>query len=226
MYERKILIIDDDTDVNNYLKIILKRDDFLVETSTSMEEFFQKVLTFKPHLCLVDINIGDFAGVGFKIIEMIRRKIGNEIIIFVMSRRNSDNDIELALELGANDYIQKPIDNEILNSKINVFLDIHKDEKPFPFFAIPTGDQETEFSIPMKIYSLDEENIYLYSKNYIAKGSHIQVENNLLKGHQFMIKDVIINRELGGYLIKLELDEIEHKDLFPLIRKIIISSES
>ncbi|EQC43892.1 PleD family two-component system response regulator [Bacteriovorax sp. Seq25_V] len=224
MNERRILTIDDDADINNYLKVILKKNSYAIETATSLEEFFKKIVSFKPHLCLVDLNIGDFNGVGFKIIEMMRRKIGNQIIIIIMSRRDSDEDIQLALECGANDYIQKPLDNKILMSKVDLYLERFNEQNAFPFFAIPTGDLECFFELPLTIHSITEEYIRVLSKNYIAKGTYIEINNGFLAGHNFIIKEVTLDREHGGYIFKIELDEQEHAALFPAIRKILIES--
>lgn len=224
MYERKILIIDDDEDINNYLKVILKKNDFTVESSTNMKEFFEKVLSFKPHLCLVDLNIGEFNGVGFKILEMLRKKIGNEIIILIMSRRNSNSDINHALESGANDYIQKPLDELILINKLNLFLERNSDDSDLPFLAIASGEQEAKFQIPLTLYSLNEEYIKILSKNYIAKNTYIKIEDGAFGAHKFMIKDVEFNREENAFILKLELDDVNHKDLLPVIRKIIIET--
>lgn len=224
MYERKILIIDDDQDINNYLKVVLKKNDFNVESSTSMKEFFEKVMTFKPHLCLVDLNIGEFNGVGFKILEMLRKKIGNDIIILIMSRRDSNTDINHALESGANDYIQKPLDELILINKLNLFLERNSDDSDLPFLTIASGEQDASFLIPLTLYSLSEEYIKIISKNYIAKNTYINAVDGVFSGHKFMIKDVEFSREENAYILKIELDDVNHKDLFPIIRKIIIQS--
>lgn len=224
MYERRILIIDDDEDINSYLKVILTKNDFTVESSTTMLEFFNKVVSFKPHLCLIDLNIGDFNGVGFKILETLRKRLGNEVMILIMSRRDSTEDINLALEYGANDYIQKPIDDLILINKLNLFLEKNSDDSNLPFLTITTGDQDAEFQIPLILYSVSEETIKILSKNYIAKNTYLNITDGSFKGHQFMIKEVEFNREENGYILKVELDEVNHKKLFPIIRKIIIQT--
>lgn len=224
MYERRVLIIDDDQDINNYLKVVLEKNDYSVESSTSMKEFFEKVMTFKPHLCLVDLNIGEFSGVGFKILEMLRKKIGNDIIILIMSRRDSNTDIQHALESGANDYIQKPLDDLILINKINLFLERNADDSDLPFLTIASGEQEASFQIPLTLYSLSEEYIKIISKNYIAKNTYINAVDGVFSGHKFMIKDVEFNREENAYILNIELDDVNHQDLFPIIRKIIIQT--
>ena len=222
MKTRKILTIDDDQDVNNLIQVILKKNDYTVKTCKDTKEFFSQVIEYKPNLCLVDLNIGDYDGFGFGIIELIRKKIGHDLIIIVMSRRNAPGDINRALESGANDYIQKPIDENILISKLNVFLDKHADDN-FPERPIPTGDQDCVFDVPMNITSISEESIFLYSRSYIAKGSLISLHNYFFKGFKFGVQSVTLNRELGGYIIEVHIDKNEHQHLLPEIRRIMIS---
>lgn len=224
MTDRRILTIDDDEDINVLVKRILEKHDYECETVSKIEDFFQKVVEFKPNLCIVDLNLGDYEGFGYKIIEMMRKKIGNQIIIIVMSRRNSTEDITKALESGANDYIQKPIDENIIIAKLNVFLDKQDDDIQFPFYAIPSGDSECYFQVPLKIYSMNEEQITIYSNNYIAKGSLIELNNDFLASRSFTVSSVTLDRESGGYFVHLDLDPIEHSDLLPTIRKIMVKT--
>lgn len=224
MSQKRILTIDDDEDINLLVRKILKKHDFESESVSKIEDFFSKVVSFKPHLCIVDLNLGDHEGFGYKIVEMMRKKIGNEVVIIVMSRRNSEADIKRALEAGANDYIQKPIDENIIIAKLNVFLDKEDGEVQFPFYAIPTGDSECYFKIPLNIYSMNEEQITIYSNNYIAKGSLIELHNDFLASRKFTVSNVSLDRESGGYFLHLILDPIEHGDLLPTIRRIMVKS--
>ncbi len=221
---RKILTIDDDQDVNNLVKVILKKNNFEVMTCQTIEDFFKNVLEFKPHLCLIDLNIDKHDGFGWRIIETIRKKIGNSIIIIVMSRRNSTADINKSLECGANDYIQKPIDEGILVSKINVFLDKKSEQVKFPDRPIPTGDQDCYFELPLTIDHINEDAIFIYSQSYIGKGSLISLQNDFFKGLSFSVKSVTLDREKGGYHLEVHLDQNEHAHLLPEIRRILIET--
>ena len=222
MKQRKVLTIDDDEDVNNLISVILRKNDYDVRTCQDINEYFSQVIEYQPNLCLVDLNLGDYEGFGFGIIETMRKKIGHEMIIVVMSRRSKPHDINKALECGANDYIQKPIDENILISKLNVFLDKNNDDINFPDRPIPAGDQDATFEIPMNITSINEKSIFLYSRSYIAKGSLISLHNSFFKGFKFGVQSVTLNRELGGYIIEIHVDKEEHTELLPEIRKMML----
>lgn len=224
MKDKRILTIDDDEDINQLVKIILNKNGYEVETSSEIEDFFRKVVEFKPHLCIVDLNLGDHEGFGYNIIELMRKKIGKEVIIIIMSRRNSAEDITRALECGANDYIQKPIDEQIIISKLDVFLGNEESTLNLPFYAVATGDRECYFQFPLNIYSMTEETITIYSNNYIAKGSLIELNNSFLDSRSFTVSNVILDREKGGYFIEVSIDAIDHEDLLPTVRKIMMKS--
>lgn len=219
-----ILTIDDDIDINNYLSLLLKKNDMNIVTCNDVKDFFHKVVEVQPSLCLIDLNLGGHEGFGFGIIGSIRKKIGNDLIIIVMSRRSSHEDINHALEIGANDYIQKPIDENILLSKLDLFLNKNISDIKFPKRKVPTGSGECYFDVPMSIHSLNESQIFLYSRSYIAKGSLISLHNDFFKGQKFGVQSVTLDRELGGYILEIHINKNDHQHLIPEIRRLMLLS--
>jgi len=76
----------------------------------------------------------------------------------------------------------------------------------------------------MTINSMTEEYIKVFSKNYIAKGTYVNIDTGFLAGHSFLIREVTLDREHGGYIFKIDLDDQEHANLFPIIRRILIET--
>jgi DNA-binding response OmpR family regulator len=212
---KKILILDDDEDILLYLSKILKKNKYEVEFTTDSKNFINHLLNFGPHLCLVDINLDEHEGLGFEIIKLIRRKVGPELLMVAMSRRDSYEDIEYALQCGANDYINKPIDDLTLLSKLNaLFHRIHADETAMPYHAISASQGDCTFSFPLSIHSLTEKEIIIYSHHYIAKNTYIEVSGPIIDKLLSMgaklkcpIKEVSKDPELSGYLLHAEIDE-------------------
>ena len=224
MTANTILTIDDDKDINSLISVMLKKNGMNVVTCSDIKDFFQKVVEVKPNLCLVDLNLGDYEGFGFGIISSIRKKIGNDMIIIVMSRRSSRTDINRALEAGANDYIQKPLDENILVSKLNVFLNTKSSDTKFPKRAVPSDTGECYFEVPMNITSLNESQIFLYSRSYIAKGSLVSLHSEFFKGHKFGVQSVTLDRELGGYILEIHINNNDHQHILPEIRRLMLLS--
>jgi len=212
---KKILILDDDEDILLYLSQILKKNKFEVAYTTDSKDFINMLTTEGPHLCIIDINLGEGEGLGFEIIKLIRRKVGPELFMIAMSRRDSYEDIETALKSGANDYINKPIDDLTLLSKLNaMFHKIHAEETSLPYHAISTTQGECSFDFPLSVHSLGEKEIIIYSHHYIAKSTYIEIRGPIIDQLLSMgatlkcpIKEVSKDPELSGYLLHAELDE-------------------
>jgi DNA-binding response OmpR family regulator len=220
---KRILTIDDDQDVNLLIKAFLKNTEYELEICTTAKDFFEKVVTFKPHLCLVDLNIEEHSGFGFKIIDLMRKKIGKDVTLIVMSRRSADQDIEEALRCGANDYIQKPLDKALLISKLNIFLGDKSDVK-FPFYGIPTSERECTYDIDIEIYRVSEKEVRLSSPSFIAKGTLVKLYGELFAGRFYTIQETVKDNATGTYLATIELDDTRDIDLKTKIRKLLIQT--
>lgn len=227
--KKKILTIDDHEDINNLLRVMLKRHNFIVETSSNIEDFFNKVISFGPHLCLVDLNLDTNIGFGFKIVESFRRTIGNEIFIIVISRRNDQADVIDALTKGADDYLTKPLDEIILVNKINTLFDIKSPPNlELPFYAIPTGNRDCSFSFPLQICELKENGLILYGPHCVAKGTLVELKGELIQqitnspSYRFTVKQVSKDSTIGGYFMEIEFDSLEKSDFVFRTRKILL----
>lgn len=174
-----ILNLDDDPDFNRVLKVILKREGYQLISTTTAEEFAVKVKTEKPDLLLIDVNLDRGMGAGFTFVQAIRNKLGVELPVFVVSRRTAREDISRALELGANDFIPKPIDDTYLIQKISQYL--HKKEiKPLPYAKISEKDWNCEFSYDLEVAILSEFGITLRGPHFLSKGTYLEVSGNLI----------------------------------------------
>ena len=122
----KIMIIEDDSGLRNQIKEVLTGygyEVYAVETFRDVEEQFKKV---SPHLVILDINLPYYDGNYY--CRMIRKL--SKIPIVITSARNSDMDQILSIELGADDYIVKPFNIQILIAKINALVRRLYGDKP------------------------------------------------------------------------------------------------
>ena len=104
---KKILLVDDEPDIVEFLKYNLEQHDFVVVVGYNGEEALKK-LNEKPDLIILDIMMPKLN--GFDTCKRIREKkeFNNVPIIFLTAKDGESNELK-GLELGANDYIQKPI---------------------------------------------------------------------------------------------------------------------
>ncbi len=114
----KIMIIEDDIQLRNQIKELLLRDQYevyVVEDFHNVEEQFGR---YEPDLVLLDINLPYYDGNYY--CRMFRKK--SKIPIIITSARNSDTDQILSMELGADEYIVKPFNIQVLLAKVNALV--------------------------------------------------------------------------------------------------------
>jgi len=117
----KILIVDDEPDIIEFIKYLLDREDYLVETATNGSEAIQIAKSFKPDLILMDVMMPIMDG-----IEACRQiKLAPEskgvFIVFLTARSEEYSEIA-GFEAGADDYINKPVKPRVLLSRIKAIL--------------------------------------------------------------------------------------------------------
>ncbi|MBR6996204.1 MAG: response regulator transcription factor [Ruminococcus sp.] len=100
----KILVAEDDTDIQEVLRLYLVNSGFEVVSAYDGSEAFELMLSEKPDLALLDIMMPVIN--GYELTKKIR-EISN-IPIIILSAMNADSDKILGLDIGADDYITKP----------------------------------------------------------------------------------------------------------------------
>ncbi len=120
-YSNKILIVDDDPDIIEFLSYNLKKEGYKIEIGQNGLEAIEKAIKFKPDLILLDVMMPKMDGI--EACEQIRsnKNISNVIIAF-LSARDEDYSYVAGLNAGADDYITKPIKPRILISKVKSLL--------------------------------------------------------------------------------------------------------
>lgn len=110
----EIMIIEDDEIIREELQDFLRRYGYKVKAPTRFDDIMQYIQNEKTHLILLDINLPQFD--GYYICREIRKK--SDVPIIVVTSRNSDADELISMNLGADDFITKPFNTEILLARI------------------------------------------------------------------------------------------------------------
>jgi two-component system alkaline phosphatase synthesis response regulator PhoP len=113
---KKILLVDDDLDIVEFLKYNLEQQNFEVIVGHNGEEALRKLID-KPDLILLDVMMPKLD--GFETCKRIRenKEFENVPIIFLTAKSGEIDEIK-GLELGASDYIQKPISPNKLIARV------------------------------------------------------------------------------------------------------------
>ncbi len=179
----KILIIEDEKTLNNTLREILEKEGYIVKSVYTFEEAEDE---FKNtyNIYLIDINLGYKS--GFELFKKLKNKVNlEEVITIFLTARDEIKDNVMGLDLGADDYITKPFNTEILISKIrNLVRKKSKDVK-----------------ITRGIYVLDtaRKKIYIGEKEISLTYIEYEIMENFFEKSGWIIsreqiKDIIYNK--------------------------------
>lgn len=114
----KLLLIEDDTTLFNEIKERLTQWSYDVYGIQNFSNVTQEFIEIKPDLVIIDIQLPKFD--GFHWCRMIRSH-SNLPIIF-LSSRDHPTDMVMSMQLGADDYIQKPFHFDVLIAKVQAIL--------------------------------------------------------------------------------------------------------
>lgn len=114
----KILIVEDDETIAGGLKTHLEKWNYQTECMTDFKDVMGKFLEFEPQLVLLDIVLPFFN--GFHWCQEIR-KISKVPIIF-LSSVNDNMNIVMAMNMGSDEFIEKPFDLNVVTAKVQAVL--------------------------------------------------------------------------------------------------------
>lgn len=116
---KTILVVEDQKDLQNYLKEFLSDNDYLVITATDGIQALNAINKSRPDLVLLDLGLPNMSGESV-VLEV--RKKWPDLRVIILSARNDTLDIVKGLNLGADDYITKPFQLEELLARIKARL--------------------------------------------------------------------------------------------------------
>lgn len=176
----KVLVVDDDPDIVELLEYNLIKEGYKVKTAGDGVKALEVVKQFIPDLVLLDIMMPNMDGIetGRRFRQMSELK--NTFILYLTARAEEYSEVA-AFEIGADDYIHKPIKPRALMSRINAFfrreaqkqeydeefniLDLHINRKNYTVTKLGQAQvlPKKEFELlyflaqyPNKVFSRDE----------------------------------------------------------------------
>ena len=221
----KILIVEDDEKLRNELKIFLERNGFNAVIMDNFKNIVQDILNLKADLILLDINLPYVDG---EFICKEIRKVSNIPIIMVTSR-DSELDELISLNYGADQYVTKPYNIQILLAKINALLRRRKEtdtnqnkidcnefilnisksllEKDDVKIELTKNEMKILHYLVMKrgcIVSREEIMDYLWDSQSFIDDNTLTVNIKRLRNklEEIDLKDIIETKRGQGYLLK------------------------
>jgi len=139
MNKYRLLIVEDDSDILEMLKIYFTSENYEVDTAMRGSEALQKTRQNLPHLIVLDIMLPDTN--GFEVCRQLRLSPRtSHVPIIFLTQKDERSDKLQGLELGADDYITKPFDIDEL--KLRIQRSIQRSEQQSltdPHSGLPSG---------------------------------------------------------------------------------------
>ncbi|MCT4581360.1 MAG: response regulator transcription factor [Flavobacteriales bacterium] len=118
---KKILLVDDETDILDLIKYNLEKEGFDVKIANNGKTAIDIASSFVPDLILLDVMMPEMDGVE-TCIELRKNSKLKQVIIAFLTARGEDYSQIAGFEAGADDYITKPIKPRVLVSKVKALL--------------------------------------------------------------------------------------------------------
>jgi two-component system alkaline phosphatase synthesis response regulator PhoP len=118
---KKILIVDDEPDILDILKYILEKEGYSVKKARNGEEAIDRAIEEKPDLILLDIMMPKKDGIEVCRELRANKKFNDTIIVFLTARNEEYSEVA-GFDVGADDFVVKPIKPRSLISRIKSLL--------------------------------------------------------------------------------------------------------
>lgn len=163
----RILLVDDEEDILNFLSYNLKKEGYEVYTALNGHDGIELAKKHKPDLIVLDVMMPEMDGIETCRILRESKEIGNTLIVF-LSARSEDYTQIAGFDSGADDYITKPVKPRVFISRIKALLrrignDTPKTEKVLEFGDIKVDLEKymvykngAEIVLPKKEFKLME----------------------------------------------------------------------
>lgn len=165
---KKILIVDDLKSILITLEAILQKEGYYVAACTNSIDAIDRFSLEHFDLMITDA-IMPVGSNGYTLIATIRNGNRNkEIPIIMLTGKREKADIERALSVGANDYIVKPIDPDILVSKVKSILQLNESKQSN--FAAALVSAQATVTLKTEIVSISESEIKFVTNYQLTPG--------------------------------------------------------
>lgn len=173
-----ILLIEDNLSDRNIAEFLLKRAQHGITTSSDAFDAVDKIQRQKFDLIILDISL-PYAN-GFEVLKRIRAsELNKNTMVMMMSARSEAKDIRASMVGGAVDYIVKPIDPMIFDSKVKYLLEASDD---WVSYQLP-DNKSSQYSVSFnnQILSISELGVEFLSDLEMKAGTNIRLNIEALK---------------------------------------------
>jgi two-component system, OmpR family, alkaline phosphatase synthesis response regulator PhoP len=189
---KKILIVDDEPDILEFLAYNLKKENYQVTTASNGRDGIEKALSIQPDLIILDIMMPEMDGI--EVCRLLRQnEIFQDTLIAFLTARAEDYTQIAALDYGGDDYITKPIKPGVLVSRIKALFRRSITSQDYTAPTIQVGD----FSINREKFQVIREGKVIE----LAKKEFNLIELLASKPGKVFTRDEIFRKVWGADVI-------------------------
>lgn len=145
---KTVLVVDDEKDIRDLIAYNLSKEGFAVLTAADGNEALEKLSQTKTHVIVLDIMMPGMD--GYDVCRTIRaNEATSRIPVLFLTARSAEADQIIGLELGADDFIQKPVSPRVLVARVKSIL--RRSEMPVQ----GTSDADTKEQIRLEGIEID-----------------------------------------------------------------------
>jgi CheY-like chemotaxis protein len=225
-----VLLGDDDLEFCRLVEHLLQKFGIEVVSVLEPKDLLQELKKKAFDLCLIDLNMGT-QGIGAQVSRAIRKVLGPEIPIIMVSSHHRPDQLKEAVMAGVNDYLHKPLDRRLLALKLARFVSTPEMQE-----WLEDSNTSKKSSIPahlkvqFDVTKVDETSVQVVAPYLVSEGTQLvthgdlwkyvmgnesagamlTVSNILAGGHHELIVDegrVDLKRALRYWLVR---QEVEH----------------
>jgi DNA-binding response OmpR family regulator len=200
---KNILLVEDDPNLGLVLQEFLKMEGFSITLARDGEKGYESFVKSKFDLCLFDCMMPKMD--GFTLAKKIR-KFNQEVPIIFLTAKSLKEDKLKGFDLGGDDYITKPFDEDELVRRINAVLK-----------RVNNLEEEKELLFTIGDFAYDHANLTLTLNDKVSRITQkegdvlyllLQNKNNVLRREEILVKvwgenDYFMGRSLDVFITKL-----------------------
>jgi YesN/AraC family two-component response regulator len=194
--QMKVLVVEDDYSSRELLKICIEKEGYQCQTANDGVDGFNLFKKFNPDLIISDVRMPNMTGI--ELLESIRKISKDVIIVFITGHGNEELALQ-ALQLGANNYIKKPVDISEIKTLTNRYYDVIKSK------AIQSNIVDLIKHREMEIEIESDMNLVQSLANYLSEKTGNYFDSKERMRIELGINELLINAiEHGNWDISYE----------------------
>ena len=218
---KKILIVEDEADIAQLVKLYLEKDGFRTTTAATGAEGLKLIKTDRPDMVILDLMLPEMD--GLEIFKKIRSVPDTALLpILMLTAKAEESDTIIGLELGADDYVTKPFSPKVLVTRVKaLFRRLERVEDP----------KHTSYTYGPLLMDLSRHEALVDGKEIPLTAKEFGLLEQLLRHPgRVLTRDVLLNAVWGydyyGTTRTVDVHVRRLKLKIPLLDEAIISVKS